>query len=78
MKASEPEEKLVSKFFAEADYPRRKPPRHWQAVPIPASIKAPSILDHLRVVKPYVADEDEELEQSLDKFKLNRLERQIY
>jgi hypothetical protein len=32
----------------------------------------------LRVVKPYVADEDEELEQSLDKFKLNRLERQIY
>ncbi|KAI8577103.1 hypothetical protein K450DRAFT_253670 [Umbelopsis ramanniana AG] len=75
MKNADIEEKLVSKFFLEEGYAKRKrPPQHWQTVPVPSSIKPSSILDHLRVVKPCVFEDEEDLKKSLDSFKLDRLE----
>ncbi|CAO3661945.1 unnamed protein product [Umbelopsis ramanniana] len=75
LKNADIEEKLVSKFFMEEGYAKRKhPPKHWQTVPIPSSIKPSSILDHLRVVKPCVFEDEEDLKKSLDSFKLDRLE----
>ncbi|GAB5588573.1 hypothetical protein Unana1_03473 [Umbelopsis nana] len=53
---------------------RRHTPSHWQTVPIPENIKVPSILDHLRVIKPCALDDNDDLERSLDKFKLDRFE----